>query len=48
MLLTNSGYDMISFKIKLEDDELAEDFKNRPCIEILADWSNEKAEMVRK
>ena len=43
LLSTNSGYNMISFKIKYESDELHEDLKQRPCIEIPADWSNEKA-----
>ena len=46
LMSTNSGHRMISLKIKLEDYELAEDLKNRPCIEIPADWSNEKAEMA--
>ena len=39
---------MISFNIKLDDDELTEDLEKRPCIEIPADWSNEKAELARK
>ena len=47
LLSTNSGYNMISFKIKYEGYELHEDFKHRPCIEIPADWSNEKAEIAR-
>ena len=39
---------MVSFKIKLESDELEEDLKERPCIEIPADWTNEKVEVARK
>ena len=38
---------MISFKIKYEGEEMHEDLKNRPCIEIPPDWSNEKAEIAR-
>ena len=48
LLSTNSGYNMISFKIKYEGDELHEDLKQRPCIEIPVDWSNEKAEFAGK
>ena len=39
---------MISFTIKLEGDELEEDLKKMPCIEIPTDWTNEKAEVARK
>ena len=46
LMSTKSGHRMISFKITLEDNELAENLKNRPCIEIPADWSNEKAEIA--
>ena len=48
LLSTNSGFDMISFNIKYEGEEMHEDLENRPCIEIPADWSNEKAEIARK
>ena len=39
---------MISFKRTYEGKELQDDLKNRPCIEIPADWSNENAESARK
>ena len=48
LMSTNSGHIMISLKIKLDDNEMAEDLKSRPCIEIPTDWSIEKAEMARK
>ena len=43
LLSTNYGFNGISFKIRYEGKELQDDMKNRPCIAIPTDWSNEKA-----
>ena len=48
LLSTKAGFNGISFKIKYEGKEIQDDMKNRPCIEIPMDWSNEKAEVAGK
>ena len=48
LVASNSGNRMISFKIQYDEDELAEDLKIRPCIELPADWTNERVECARK
>ena len=48
LVASNSGNRMISFKIKYDEEELVEDRKIRPCLEIPADWTNERVEGARK
>ena len=48
LIASNYGNRMISFNIKYEEEELADDLKIRPCIEIPADWTNERVECARK